>query len=671
MPVRSMVASRIPVAFCLGGLALAAWPGTVEGQNRNWVPARQLRAVEQWRKGQAGGDKKTTVEEPRSPGEQPILRIEPEEEENESQEQKSDKVAAGKLKKKTSTTQISDDKVTPETGPLLLPPTPMQLERPTPVESPQKVETKKNQRPAPSTKIETEAAPKKVETTRTPAKVRKVVPAEIPELDAIPLETYEIKAPNSVIQQPAPRSSGAAKTPSQERAATTAVPGTKVVPFEPESVAPQSVRSAPTPTKSPVTILQPIPEGVNSPVRTSTPQNMQPQSVLRPLPRIAPQPLFQTRSTYQTHPMPSPTPIQGGTPEGGKSPITTKTMLPSPATPSTVVPIAATETGGDHWIVSARRCDEMELANGCRNCLEFFHGDGTTPLQRSGWDPFFSTLQPNTPVSFFIHGSFISWQGVTVEAHETSRWIRNAAPNQPVRVVYFTWPSDSNIPHLLPIDVNVLGQRSSNYGFHLAYLIGQIPKDQPVTLVGHSHGARLASSTMHLLAGGSIDGEQLPANLVGQRKIRMVLASAALDRNWLNPGQMYERALVLPEAVLNMRNSSDYALNAYPLVKPFGVDSLGLTGPKPQDREELGPLNGKLVDLELSTILGNTHTWPNYYSEPELAQVMAPYVFHQPLASNAKSSSVSIGKGTTVQSVSGPKAIPVDVMPVRKMGPGK
>lgn len=102
-----------------------------------------------------------------------------------------------------------------------------------------------------------------------------------------------------------------------------------------------------------------------------------------------------------------------------------------------------------------------------------------------------------------------------VEVHETARWIRSAAPAAPVRVVDSTWPSDVNIPYLLPLDVNILGQRSGNYGFHLAHLVGQLKPEQPVTLVGHSHGARLTAATMHLLGGGSIEGERLPAEKNG------------------------------------------------------------------------------------------------------------------------------------------------------------
>lgn len=563
----------------------------VEAQNHNWIPARQFRAVDRW---QRENRKQETDDKDRKSTQDPVASSSPN-------------------KGKTKTSPISSDNVSVESGPLLLPPTPEQTE-------PEQTEVKQ-----PASKQRKTEAP------------RNIIPAEIPE--TITLETeysqgettaaknLQSKSPESVVKKTSPASPG--RPDSSLRTPSTPEGGTE----------PATPNSAPTAQRAqgPVTILKPIPETGNSPVRA--------------------------QSQYRS---PGRLPSQ---------PINVAPVQPRPSL--TTVP----ELEGDHWIVSARRCDEVQLVNGCRDCLEFFYGNGKTPLQRATWDEFFNTLQPAVPVSFFVHGSFINWRAAVVEAHETALWIRSAAPSAPVRIVYFTWPSDVNIPYLLPLDVNILGQRSSNYGFHLAHLVGQLKPEQPVTLVGHSHGARLTAATMHLLGGGSIEGERLPAEMVGNRKIRMVLASAAVDRNWLNPGQLYGRALALPDGVLNLRNTADYALNAYPLTKPFGVDSIGRTGPRLQDRMQMGSLNGKLVDVEVAPILGSAHTWPNYYNQPALARAMAPYVFHQPLVAGTPRP----GFRSTVrampmpdqdhqalrpQAISAaktPQAIPVDVTPVRSV----
>ncbi len=630
--------NRIRLQSCLVVLISLNLNVVVEAQNQNWVPARQFRAIDQWQREKRGGPTTDPETESTKPADGPVA-------------------SGGPKKTKTKTSNVSAD-----SGPILLPPTPSQIEVPE------------------NSKIQPESLPAKTKTS-----TRKVVPAEIPEgFEPEPAFKRGVSPQKGMIQTRSPESVTkdlpSDMFPIRKKEGDLSPPQT--TPSSPKSspaelrpdIKPEVLQEIPSATRSPaikqkppekelqsrapVTILKPIPESANSPVRS------------RQTNRYSGSYRAQTNPTDPSSNQTRTVPVQPEVPQGSQA-----------SAPSSDI----SETGGDHWIVSARRCDETELVKGCRDCLDFFHGTGQTPLRQATWDEFFGSLQPTVPLSFFIHGSFINWRWAVIEAHETARWIRSASPNSPVRVVYFTWPSDVNLPHLLPIDVNVLGQRSSNYGFHLAHLIGELPREQPVTLVGHSHGARLASATMHLLGGGSIDGDQLPVEMTGQRKIRLVLASAALDRNWLNPGQLYGQALALPEAVLNLKNSTDYALNAYPLSKPFGVDSLGQTGPKLQDRMQLGNWNSKFMDLELAPILGTAHTWPHYYSQPELARTIAPYVFHEPLlAQNLRSSGRPLVKAMPMpnendrmtrkqqklkpQSISGvksPKAIPVDVTPVR------
>lgn len=142
-------------------------------------------------------------------------------------------------------------------------------------------------------------------------------------------------------------------------------------PSTPEgSTEPAAPNPAPTRKRAqgPVTILKPIPETGNSPVRA--------QSEYRKPERLPSQPL---------------------------KPLNVAPVQPQPSLTS--VP----ELEGDHWIVSVCCCDEVQLVNGCRDCLEFFYGNGKTPLQRATWDEFFNTLQPAVPISFFVHGSFINW----------------------------------------------------------------------------------------------------------------------------------------------------------------------------------------------------------------------------------------------------------------------
>jgi hypothetical protein len=84
---------------------------------------------------------------------------------------------------------------------------------------------------------------------------------------------------------------------------------------------------------------------------------------------------------------------------------------------------------------------------------------------------------------------------------------------------------------------------------------------------------------MHLLGGGRVEGRTLcrKPKYHGHR-LRAVLAAAAVDHHWLNPGKRYDRALCPLEALVNLRNRLDPALWIYPLRRPFGHLALSHSG---------------------------------------------------------------------------------------------
>lgn len=118
----------------------------------------------------------------------------------------------------------------------------------------------------------------------------------------------------------------------------------------------------------------------------------------------------------------------------------------------------------------------------------------------------------------------------------------------PLNFIYFTWPSEgpfSLVPNnpfstAIPcLDFGVLGRRAELNGFYLADLIGSLPGPTTVSLIGHSLGARTIATGLHLLGGGTVHGKARwnPADC-GHR-IRVVLAAAAIEHDWLNPGDRY------------------------------------------------------------------------------------------------------------------------------------
>ena len=238
------------------------------------------------------------------------------------------------------------------------------------------------------------------------------------------------------------------------------------------------------------------------------------------------------------------------------------------------------------------------------------------------------SFQPGVPVCILSHGSFVGWEDVLAESQETWKWLHHACPNQPVQMIYFSWPSDRPVfSPVIQLDVNRLGRRAERNGFYMASLVQQIPSECPICLIGHSHGTRVIASAFHLLGGGSVHGYLLTLGQFPQHRLRAVFAASAMDHKWLNPGQRYGQALCPVECVLNLKNSCDPALLIYPLRHPFSSGALGFTGTTRRDRKQLGPSGNKMKDLDLTEEIGFGHYWPNYFRRPWLARAIRNYLF--------------------------------------------
>jgi hypothetical protein len=234
---------------------------------------------------------------------------------------------------------------------------------------------------------------------------------------------------------------------------------------------------------------------------------------------------------------------------------------------------------------------------------------------------------PGVPICLVIHGSFVQPDTHQIESAEAYSAFRRCVPHLPVHLIFYTWPSDAGLTHPCPLLVNQRGRWAENNAFYLADLIAQLPADSPICLVGHSHGARTTMATLHLVGGGPIDGMHYCGGRVACHRYRAVLAAAAFDRHWLNPGQRYELALQRAECVLNLQNRTDAALHFYPLRIPFSRKAFGTTGLTRLDRNRLGPAQSKLYDFDASRFIGLGHYWPHYYSNSAIVSAMVPYLF--------------------------------------------
>lgn len=231
---------------------------------------------------------------------------------------------------------------------------------------------------------------------------------------------------------------------------------------------------------------------------------------------------------------------------------------------------------------------------------------------------------PGVPVVVFVHGSFVDWQTHIAYAEATYKWIHAATYGRPLQVVFYAWPSAGPYTHLICVDATVRGVQAEFNAFYLAHVLTLFPQESPVCLVGHSHGARMVLAALHLAAGGVVQDHIFTEGAACPQRLRAVLAAAAVDHDWLDPGERYDRALCRGD-VINLWNRGDFPLHFYPLARPFARPALGTTGFTRGDREELGPLGWRAMDVDVSHLVTAEHIWPIYLRSEAMAAIVAWY----------------------------------------------
>lgn len=291
-----------------------------------------------------------------------------------------------------------------------------------------------------------------------------------------------------------------------------------------------------------------------------------------------------------------------------------------------------------YWVVSSRGCSQKHHKCGvnCRfDCHAVTEDCQIIPVE---YEQMLASQIPGAPTCVLVHGSFTRMQDVWPDSECTYNWLRNASPQTPINFIYYTWPSEGPfaiLPHnylttLVPnLDFGVLGHRAELNGFYVADLIGALPPTTTVSLIGHSLGARAVVSSLHLLGGGTVRGKARWNPTDGGHRIRVVLAAAAIEHDWLNPGDRFGCALSRAECLLNLRNECDLALSIYPLRRPFSSRALARAGFTPKDQRQLGERLVQISEVDVTPLIGKAHGWPSYCRQQSIANVIAPYVFFE------------------------------------------
>jgi hypothetical protein len=283
------------------------------------------------------------------------------------------------------------------------------------------------------------------------------------------------------------------------------------------------------------------------------------------------------------------------------------------------------------WIVSTRDCPQ-EMGTDPWPGLKCRHFDDRGDL--IDVDPALLFAQTvGRPVFIQVQGSLTTPDVALGGLLWTHSWLQNNEAMRPDTVVIaFDWPSQRVYRNDVR-DVNEKGRRAFVAAYHLARFVQNFPLESRICLLGQSFGGRVVSSALHLLGGGALNSQNhdplvhLPS-VRSDLQIRAIVVAGASDRTWLDPGQRLDRALHGCGGLLCLYNPNDEALRYYPFLrKSDHHHALGRVGLSNRDFARLGPLASRYAEVDVNDILGREHSLLDAVANPQLASLMAPYLW--------------------------------------------
>jgi hypothetical protein len=224
-------------------------------------------------------------------------------------------------------------------------------------------------------------------------------------------------------------------------------------------------------------------------------------------------------------------------------------------------------------------------------------------------EEFLASDAPGVPTCFWIHGWRVSHCDAQQIGWSAYRRVKSQACG-PFRFVIWSWPSQQT--EGLLADARQKAHLSDVGAYPLAWVVDQIDPRVPVSMVGFSLGARIATGSLHLLGGGCLVGCRLAQRVHPERcPCRAVLLAGALDNFSLAAGQRNGQALCQTDRMLVMVNDSDMVLNWYPLLCGLsGPEAIGYTG----SIGNLGPCHAAYAQMCVSSAVGSQHDWVPYFT---------------------------------------------------------
>ncbi|MEX2141813.1 MAG: hypothetical protein WD894_21285 [Pirellulales bacterium] len=276
------------------------------------------------------------------------------------------------------------------------------------------------------------------------------------------------------------------------------------------------------------------------------------------------------------------------------------------------------------WVISTRRL-------GCTTAIDATPNFAVQQRLTDGsWAPasiseFIAADDPAIPTCFVMHGNQVDTALAVAQGMRAYQALTASLPaDQSLRFVIWSWPSDRI--HGILKDVRIKAVRTTTEGQYLAWTLHQLNPQTPVSVVGFSYGARIATGALHVLAGGSLNGFSLPPSQSPRAPMRAVLVAPGLHNHWLAEGHYHGRALEIVDEMLLIKNSCDSALRRYRFVDTSrSAEALGYTGPVGWSSQY-----GKIRTVDACCDLGKAHDWELHLASPRYAALMRQYTWPLP-----------------------------------------
>lgn len=291
------------------------------------------------------------------------------------------------------------------------------------------------------------------------------------------------------------------------------------------------------------------------------------------------------------------------------------------------VQLSAAELSNEQfWLVDTRPASMSCDCDATFDKLDFSYRDNCQ-WHSSTIEEFFASSDPNVPTGIFVHGNLTDRCKAISDGHYVYNYMKQRAEGRPFRFIVWTWPAQK-VRGGLRHDARTKAHRCDAQGLFLAHFFNRAGQKTPVCAIGHSFGARIIASALHMMGGGQIAGQSLNGS-VRKRKtpLRAVLVAAAMDSNALLPNHRNGSTIDGVDRLLITRNRCDRVLKWYPLMTQRGnkQQALGYVGPTcvgclGQEREK--------IDIVSTTCsVGKTHKWPAYICSGTLRNRIATYFF--------------------------------------------